>query len=115
MKAVLFLAAIALFMATFVKATTDDECLGCADKIKTAVEYCDVSHIAQIIRTFLKKKLDMIKEALDQAIVPLALKQFRTIPQNTLKANLNEKNRCVVMLVGYAGRITHRYLIFGYT
>ena len=43
MKAVLFLAALALFMATFVKATTDDECLGCADKIKTAVEYCDVS------------------------------------------------------------------------
>ena len=110
MKAVLFLAAIALFMATFVKATTDDECLGCADKIKTAVEYCDVSHV-----TFLKKKLDMIKEALDQAIVPLALKQFRTIPQNTLKANLNERERCVVMLVGYGGRITHRYLIFGYT
>ena len=43
----------------------------------------------------------MIKEALDQAIVPLALKQFRTIPQNTLKANLNERERCVVMLVGY--------------
>ena len=41
MRGIFAMACLLLAFATFAKA--DDECLGCADRIKAAVDYCNVS------------------------------------------------------------------------
>ena len=41
MRGIFAMACLLLAFATFAQA--DDECLGCADRIKAAVDYCNVS------------------------------------------------------------------------